>query len=464
MRREQVEALALDEKLEWLRCSLEVSAARLRDVSASLCESGKTRAPAPGLRVQRVVQRARLTSEKICRAVQKQSDMSRTQMSEVLSDLRKQLRELDAKTDEIKRKAWARENPARRDSGQWEELPADADLPKPGAFRKDAEGPHLHPAVQEKIQALQLDQSEALRFQLDYLHDLNCALVKAAADKQHVIERQEAEIQRLHEQAEKYERILDLGAERLRFTEEQRDASLLLVRRVIAEGKQLELKRQRLLQLLLDDAVPHDHKQAMRRVVLGGNLEEATKLVRLVERSLSTCTRDEEGEQSALDASKACDHAAPEDSVAEFFSVWDTVKEQNSHTRGQCEPGNSGVLGTQFSSHTCAVAGPEDAETDSRSIQDTVNQEEGHTQGHSEPGDRGVLGTQCFTASDAQEAHASPAVLPACNTTALTPYPTPESAPANNYPSAEKTFAAQRSLQFMNAIDAPNSPQLTEGD
>jgi hypothetical protein len=260
---------------------------------------------------------------------------------------------------------------------------------------------------------------------------------------------------------------LDLGAERLRFTEEQRDASLLLVRRVIAEGKQLELKRQRLLQLLLDDAVPHDHKQAMRRVVLGGNLEEASKLVRLVERSLSSCKRDEEGEQTALDALKACDDAAPEDAVAEIFSVWDTVKEQNSHARGQREPGDSGVLGTQFSSHTCAVAGPEDAETDSLSIQDTVNQEEGHTRlerGQSEPGDRGVLGTQFFTASDAQEALVSPAVLPAPNTTALTPYPTPESAPANNYPSAEKTFAAQRSLQFMNAIDAPSSPQLTEGD
>jgi hypothetical protein len=81
-------------------------------------------------------------------------------MSEVLSDLRKQLLELDAKTDEIKRNAWARENPAHRDSGQWEELPADADSPKPGAVRRDAEGPHLHPAVQEKIQVLQLDQSE----------------------------------------------------------------------------------------------------------------------------------------------------------------------------------------------------------------------------------------------------------------------------------------------------------------
>jgi hypothetical protein len=385
-------------------------------------------------------------------------------MSEVLSDLRKQLRELDAKTDEIKRKAWARKNPADRDSGQQEELP---DSPTPGAARRDVEGPHLHPAVQEKIQALQLDQSEALRFQLDYLHDLNCALVKAAADKQHVIERQEAEIQRLHEQAEKYERILDLGAERLRFTEEQRDASLLLVRRVIAEGKQLELKRQHLLQFLLDDAVPHDHKQAMRRVILGGNLKEATELLRLVERSLSTCTRDEEGEQNAPDALKACDDATPEDAEAEIFTLWDTVEEQNSHTRGQCEPGDSGVLGTGFSSHTCAVGGPEDAEAVSLSIQDIVNQEEGHKRGHqgqSEPGDRGVLGTQFFTASDAQEACASPAVLPERFTTALTPCPTTEFAPANNYPSAEKTLAAQRSLQFMNASDAPNLPQLTEGD
>jgi hypothetical protein len=74
------------------------------------------------------------------------------------------------------------------------------------------------------------------------------------------------------------------------------------------------------------------------------------------------------------------------------------------------------------------------------------------------------LGTQFFTASDAQEACASPAVLPERFTTALTPCPTTEFAPANNYPSAEKTLAAQRSLQFMNASDAPNLPQLTEGD
>jgi hypothetical protein len=61
MMREQVEALALDEKLEWLRCSLEVSASHF----ARRC-SGASRIwqiSCPGLRVQRVVQRARLTSE-----------------------------------------------------------------------------------------------------------------------------------------------------------------------------------------------------------------------------------------------------------------------------------------------------------------------------------------------------------------------------------------------------------------
>ena len=347
-----------------------------------------------------------------CRAVQKQHE---TKISQI-SDLRKQVHALNAQADEIKRVAHRRaaRHPGQRASGERGVQHAEAETMNAEAASNGPHGPHLHPAVLKKIEELQLGEVEALRFQLDYLLDVNRALAQTAADQshtierqdaeleglrdearqqRHTIERQDAELERLREDAGQLERILDAGAARLSFCEEQRDASLLLVRKVIAEGKQLELKRRRLLELILDEEVPQDHKQAMRGVVLGGSLEEATRLLRLVERSVSLSTPDDADEHASEDSSAT---AAPD---AEFLE-------------------------------------------DALSIRDTLDQS--LKPAESEPGDSGSLEAR----------------IPA-----LTPHPTPEPGSTNHLrPSTGETAAAQRSLQWPAASNAPSSPQLAAGD
>ena len=97
------------------------------------------------------------------------------------------------------------------------------------------------------------------------------------------------------------EKLISVGADRMRFFEEQRDASLMLLRKVIAEGKQLEIARQRLLTLLLNENVAKHYKEGMREALLSGEVETAVKLIRQVELSLSQQAESEADCRDRLD-------------------------------------------------------------------------------------------------------------------------------------------------------------------
>ena len=84
------------------------------------------------------------------------------------------------------------------------------------------------------------------------------------------------------------EKLISVGADRMRFFEEQRDASLALLRKVIAEGKQLEVARQRLLAFLFDKDVAKHHKEEIQEALLSGDVEIAVKLIHQVKQSLDS--------------------------------------------------------------------------------------------------------------------------------------------------------------------------------
>jgi hypothetical protein len=84
-------------------------------------------------------------------------------------------------------------------------------------------------------------QDEDLQHQIEYLNDVNVALTEAASAQDIVITHQSAEIEELKERISQMERLIEVGADRLHYFQEQRDASLFLLRKAIADGKQLEI-------------------------------------------------------------------------------------------------------------------------------------------------------------------------------------------------------------------------------
>jgi hypothetical protein len=177
--------------------------------------------------------------------------------------------------------------PDKRDASPVASVDSAHDDARTGAFLDEAPtDTWFDSRLQEQLASMQLDEKGKVMFKLNCLRDVHTALASAAAEKDEIISKQAAEMRVLQERMKQLERVMVVGADRINFMEEQRDASLLLLRKVIAEGKQLEIARQRLLALILDDDVAQDHKTAMRTVLLSGNVENAVKLVRLVERSL----------------------------------------------------------------------------------------------------------------------------------------------------------------------------------
>jgi hypothetical protein len=82
------------------------------------------------------------------------------------------------------------------------------------------------------------------------------------------------------------ERLIEVGADRLHFFAEQRDASLALLRQVIAEGKQIEAARQRLWAILMDGKkeLTKEYEFVLCEVIFKGDLRQILDLVREIER------------------------------------------------------------------------------------------------------------------------------------------------------------------------------------
>ena len=204
-----------------------------------------------------------------------------------------------------------------------------ADVPRGTATDQEAdvhkEPRHFSVCVQQQIAALHLDECAALRLQLEYLQDVNQKLAEAAAAKDYIIADKESEVAALREQVRQLERIVDLGADRLHFLEDQRNASLALVRKVFADGRQLELARQRLLEFLLDENVPQEFAGCIRQALLSAKSGEAFEVVRTVERSLFQ---------------HGCNESPRVDSGKELELDWDTaglqVETISSNIEGKC--------------------------------------------------------------------------------------------------------------------------------
>jgi hypothetical protein len=171
----------------------------------------------------------------------------------------------------------------------------------------------------------------ALQMRVEYLEDVNKVLAESAAAKDIEVTRQNAEILKLQERIAGMERLIEVGADRLHYFAEQRDASLKLLRKVIAEGKQIEIARHRLWALLMDGDVTQERKAAMREIVLTGDAEEMTKLVRLVERKHqhrhgAACVREDASahvRHHKDDAPEDCQGARGED----IENVWHAMAE-----------------------------------------------------------------------------------------------------------------------------------------
>ena len=99
------------------------------------------------------------------------------------------------------------------------------------------------------------------------------------------------------------ERLIEVGADRLHFFAEQRDASLALLRQVIAEGKQIEAARQRLWALLMDEKneLTKEYEFALCEVMFKGDLRQILELVREIERE-HALAEAKQGESECEDA------------------------------------------------------------------------------------------------------------------------------------------------------------------
>ena len=264
--RELVEALPLDQKIEWLRCALQTSQNNKDSQIAAL----KTQIQA--------------LTDKTSELVHKANNTPRQRPSWVGSGTEERSPQ--------KNPVSVNGSPAKSTTGSTPSAADRIESESTSRSKKSAgDSPPTHPwfteQVQQQMKERNLDEKGELRFKLNYLQDVNNALAEAAGEKDVEIAKQASDALALQERMKQMERVMMVGADRIHFLEEQRDASLLLLRKVIAEGKQLELARQRLLALILHDDVAQDHKQAMREVLLRGNVENAVKLVRLVERSLA---------------------------------------------------------------------------------------------------------------------------------------------------------------------------------
>jgi len=118
------------------------------------------------------------------------------------------------------------------------------------------------------------------------LNAVNHALAETVAAKETVIARQAAEMKTLQERLDYMERVMVVGADPMHLFEEQRDASLMIVRKFISDGRQLEVARQRLLEPRFKDQVSLNYKKTIRETLLKGKVDRIIKLVRLVQRSL----------------------------------------------------------------------------------------------------------------------------------------------------------------------------------
>jgi len=100
------------------------------------------------------------------------------------------------------------------------------------------------------------------------LNAVNHALAETVAAKETVIARQAAEMKTLQERFNYMERVIVVGAEWMHLFEEQRDASLMIVRKFISDGRQLEVARQRLLEPRFKDQVSLNYKKTIRETLL----------------------------------------------------------------------------------------------------------------------------------------------------------------------------------------------------
>ncbi|MGB1599540.1 MAG: hypothetical protein ACPIOQ_42725, partial [Promethearchaeia archaeon] len=237
--RELVEALPLDQKIEWLRCALQTSQNNKDSQIAAL----KTQIQA--------------LTDKTSELVHKANNTPRQRPSWAGSGTEERSPQ--------KNSVSVNGSPAKATTGS---TPAVADRIESestsGSKKSAGDSSPTHPwfdeQVQQQMKERNLDEKGELRFKLNYLEDVNNALAEAASEKDVEIAKQASDALALQERMKQMERMMMVGADRIHFLEEQRDASLLLLRKVIAEGKQLELARQRLLALILHDDVAQDHK------------------------------------------------------------------------------------------------------------------------------------------------------------------------------------------------------------
>ena len=175
------------------------------------------------------------------------------------------------------------------------------DVGNPGNHETDASGA-VHPAVEvidddfihlhtrarrpplEIQDVIPHDEMGALKIRVEHLEDVRKALAESAAAKDIESTCQKADILKLQERVAGLERLIEVGAGRLHYFAEQRDASFALVRKALTEGKQIETARQRMWAMLMDEDVTKERKFAMREILLTGDKEELMKLGHLIER------------------------------------------------------------------------------------------------------------------------------------------------------------------------------------
>jgi hypothetical protein len=152
----------------------------------------------------------------------------------------------------------------------------------------DDEFIHLHTRARRPPLEIQdmipHDEIGALKIRVKHLEDIRKALAESAAAKDIESTRQKADILKLQERVAGLERLIEVGAGRLHYFAEQRDASFALARKALTDGRQIEMARQRMWAMLMDEDVTKERKVAMREILLTGDTQELMKLGHLIER------------------------------------------------------------------------------------------------------------------------------------------------------------------------------------
>lgn len=222
------------------------------------------------------------------------------------------------------------------------------DVGNPGNHETDASGA-VHPAVEviddefihlhtrARMPPLEIqdmiphDEMGAWKIRVEHLEDVRKALAESAAAKDIESTCQKADILKLQERVAGLERLIEVGAGRLHYFAEQRDASFALVRKALLEGKQIDTARQRMWAMLMDEDVSKERKIAMREILLTGDTEELMKLCHLIERKHqhrhgAACVREDASahvRHHKDDAHEDCQGARGED----MGNVWHAMAE-----------------------------------------------------------------------------------------------------------------------------------------